>query len=107
MCKSVLLILFAIASALAQTKTAAPRVWNDRDLAEWATPIAALKVRPGHLSEAEFYSLPVAEWVRTYPVYMPGREPKGYWQMLQSKLTLLSKLLKSQPSSDWVANRRQ
>ena len=23
--------------------------------------------------------------MRTYPVYMPGQEPKGYWQMLQSK----------------------
>ena len=62
---------------------AAPRIWNDRDLAAWATPVAGLGVRPGHFSEAEYYAGPVAEWVRTYPVYFPGREPDGYWARLQ------------------------
>jgi len=61
----------------------APRIWNDRDLAEWANPVAGLAVRPDHFSEAEFYAAPVAEWVRTYPVYFPGREPEGYWERLQ------------------------
>src|SRR5437868_1086785 len=61
----------------------APRVWNDRDLQEWATPVAGLNVRPGHYSEKEYYSAPVGEYVRTYPVYFPGREPAGYWEMLQ------------------------
>ena len=55
----------------------APRIWNDHDLAEWATPVAGLNVRPRHYSEREYYSGPVAEWVRTYPVYFPGREPAG------------------------------
>jgi hypothetical protein len=61
----------------------APRIWNDRDLAEWANPVAGLGVRPDHFSEAEVYAAPVAEWVRTYPVYFPGREPEGYWERLQ------------------------
>src|SRR5947199_5637253 len=80
-----ILLVLGASSAIAQPKIAAPRIWNDRDLAEWATPIAALKVRPGHLSEQEYYGVPVAEWVRTYPVYYPGREPEGYWEMLQKK----------------------
>ncbi len=80
-----MLLLLVAGSALAQSQIAAPRIWNDRDLAEWATPLATLKIRPGHLSEKEYYSVPVAEWVRSYPVYFPGREPEGYWQMLQSK----------------------
>jgi hypothetical protein len=79
-------VLLATAfAASAQVKVPAPRIWNDRDLAEWATPLAKLKVRPGHLSENEYYAVPVADWVRSYPVYLPGREPEGYWQMLQSK----------------------
>jgi len=80
-----LILLLTVTSALSQPKMPAPRIWNDRDLAEWATPLAALKTRPGHLSEKEFYSTPVGDWVRSYPVYFPGREPDGYWQMLQSK----------------------
>jgi hypothetical protein len=63
----------------------APRFWNDRDLADWATPIAGLGVRPSHYSEREYYAAPEAEWVRTYPVYFPGREPEGYWEMLAAK----------------------
>jgi hypothetical protein len=63
----------------------APRVWNDRDLRDWATPVAGLNVRPGHYSEKEYYSAPVGEYVRTYPVYFPGREPEGYWDMIRSQ----------------------
>ena len=79
------LLLLVASSSFAQLNIPAPRIWNDHDLAEWATPVAALGTRPGHLSEKEYYAIPVAEWVRTYPVYFPGREPEGYWQMLQSK----------------------
>ena len=63
----------------------APRFWNDRELAEWATPIAALGVRPAHFSEREYYAAPVGEWLRSYPVYFPGREPAGYWEMLRAR----------------------
>ena len=31
---------------------------------------------------SEFYALPI-ENLRTYPVYLPDREPPGYWEMLQ------------------------
>ena len=80
-----ILLLVVAGSALAQPQISAPRIWNDHDLAEWATPVAALKVRPGHLSEKEYYAIPAGDWVRTYPVYFPGHEPEGYWQMLQKK----------------------
>jgi hypothetical protein len=60
-----------------------PRTWNEADLAEWATPVAGLNVRPSHLSPKAYYSIGVDN-LRTYPVYAPGREPSGYWQMLQS-----------------------
>ena len=67
----------------ADDRVTAPRIWNDRDLAEWANPVAGLGVRPDHVSESEFYASQPAEWVRTYPVYFPGREPDGYWERLQ------------------------
>jgi mono/diheme cytochrome c family protein len=60
------------------------RVWNDRELADWATPVAGLNIRPGHYTEEQYYSAPVGEFVRTYPVYFPGREPAGYWEILQN-----------------------
>jgi mono/diheme cytochrome c family protein len=83
-----LMMLLGLAGAAAQSigpLRQAPRFWNDRELADWATPIAALDVRPSHYSEREYYAAPDAEWVRTYPVYFPGREPEGYWEMVRAK----------------------
>lgn len=59
-----------------------PKAWDEAELAGWATPVAGLNVPPGHISSTEYYSVPVENY-RSYPVYMPGREPEGYWEMLQ------------------------
>jgi mono/diheme cytochrome c family protein len=59
-----------------------PTTWEDAALADWATPVADLNVRPSHMTAKEYYALPT-ENVRTYPVYVPDREPRGYWEMLQ------------------------
>ena len=84
-----------------------PKVWDEAALADWVTPVAGLNVRPTHISEQQYYSLQV-ENLRTYPVYYPGREPAGYWEMLQhagpSPLIEPDKL---KTDSDWVeAGRR-
>jgi mono/diheme cytochrome c family protein len=74
----------AAARAPADTwKPQIPRAWDEVALAEWATPLAGLGVRPTHLSADAYYALPVEE-LRTYPVYMPGLEPQGYWDRIQS-----------------------
>jgi mono/diheme cytochrome c family protein len=80
----------------------APRAWNDRSLSDWATPVAGLNVRPGHYSEQEYYSAPIGEFVRTYPVYFPGREPDGYWDTLRNARP--EPLITSEPrtTSDWI-----
>ena len=59
-----------------------PKTWDDAALAEWATPISAIDVRPTHISSSEYYTIPI-ENLRTYPAYFPGHEPAGYWDMLQ------------------------
>jgi cytochrome c551/c552 len=78
-----LLVAFSIALA-AQPPTRVPRIWDDTALADWATPIAALNLRPAHYSSAEYYSVP-GDNLRTYPVYAPEDEPPGYWDELQKK----------------------
>jgi mono/diheme cytochrome c family protein len=60
-----------------------PRVWDEAALADWATPLAGLNAPPTHISAAEYYALP-EENLRSYPVYMPGREPPGYWNEITS-----------------------
>jgi hypothetical protein len=79
-----------------------PKTWDEAALAEWATPVAGLNVRPTHISAKEYYSMTV-ENLRSYPVYFPGREPDGYWEMLQRvgpKPLIEPEKLKSE--ADWV-----
>ena len=74
-------ILFA-ADGPQASRSPVPKVWDEGALADWATPVAGLNVRPTNMSADDYYSMTV-ENVRTYPVYFPGREPDGYWKMLQ------------------------
>jgi hypothetical protein len=84
-----------------------PKVWDEAALADWMTPLAGLNVRPTHIAAKEYYSM--SEYnLRSYPVYMPGREPQGYWEMLQHvgpKPLIEPDKLKTE--ADWIdAGRR-
>ena len=84
-----------------------PTVWDEAALADWATPLAGINVRPTHISAKEYYAIPV-ENLRTYPAYFPGYEPEGYWEMLHKvgpKPLIEPDTLNSE--ADWVeAGRR-
>jgi hypothetical protein len=84
-----------------------PRTWDQTALADWATPLAGLNARPTTISSEQYYSLAVDN-LQTYPVYYPGREPEGYWEMLQHvgpKPLIEPEKLKD--TADWiVAGRR-
>ncbi len=80
-----------------------PRIWDDARLADWATPLATLNVRPANFTSEEYYRVP-ADNLRTYPVYPPDREPPGYWEWLQAqKPQPLVDAAQIQTNDDWVA----
>ena len=84
-----------------------PKIWDAKLLATWATPVAGVGVPPSFYSEAEYYAAPVDN-VRTYPVYAPDREPKGYrdWMRKQGFQPLIEPD-KLKTESDWIdAGRR-
>src|SRR4051812_13022430 len=73
----------------AQTKPApegvrAPKLWDAKELATWATPIAGVNATPTFYTEEEYYAAPVDN-LRTYPVYHPDYEPKGYWEWMKKQ----------------------
>ena len=87
----------------AQSPIQPPRIWDDRQLADWATPIAALNLRPAHYSASQYYSVP-ADNFQTYPVYHPDSEPPGYWEGLQKqKPQPLVDVTKIRTREDWIA----
>ena len=89
--------------AFSQSPVKPPRIWDDAALADWATPVAGLNVRPSVYSSAEYYSVP-ADNLRTYPVYHPDNEPPGYWEELQKKKPEpLVDVSKIRSKDDWIA----
>jgi hypothetical protein len=101
------LIVTALTVGSSAVAEKVPKTWDEAAVADWATPVAGLNVRPGHMSEKDYYALPV-ENLRTYPVYYSGREPAGYWDMLQQigpKPLIEPALLRTE--ADWIeAGRR-
>lgn len=80
-----------------------PKIWDEKELATWALPVAGLGVPPSFLSKKEYYALPVDN-IRTYPVYHPSYEPPGYQARLQKRgpqpLITPASLT---TESDWIA----
>src|SRR5262252_6146223 len=77
-------LLLATTLSAQEGRITVPKIWDDKALEDWATPIAALGVRSSQFSAAEYYAVP-GENLRTYPVYRPDREPPGYWEWLQKQ----------------------
>jgi hypothetical protein len=97
--------LFVVFSAmlLGQTPAGVPRIWDDAALADWATPVAGLNVRPAHFSSGEYYSVP-GENLRSYPIYHPDDEPAGYWEELNKKKPEpLVDVSTIRTADDWIA----
>lgn len=79
-----------------------PKIWDDKLLATWSLPLAGIGAKPHYVSEKEYYALPVDN-LRTYPVYHPDFEPKGYRDWLkQQGAQLLIEPEKIQTEADWV-----
>jgi hypothetical protein len=114
----IVVALFYLSKATAQTqpspktakaaqKIVAPKIWDAKQLATWATPIAGINTTPDFYSEEEYYAAPVDN-LRTYPVYHPDFEPKNYreWLKKQGAQPLIEPE-KLKTEKDWIeAGRR-
>jgi len=79
-----------------------PKIWDAKQLATWATPVAGINMTPNFYSEEEYYATPVDN-LRTYPVYAPDKEPKGYreWMLKQGPQRLIEPE-KLETERDWI-----
>jgi hypothetical protein len=107
-------IISSAALGLAQSNRASqsqaivvPRIWDSKELAGWAVPIAGVNTTPNFYTEEEYYSAPV-ENLRTYPVYHPDKEPKDYmeWLKKQGPQPMIEPE-KLKTEKDWIEAGRQ
>jgi len=62
-----------------------PRVWDDAVMATLELPSVEPAYSPRQIKADYYYSIPVRPIYRSYPVYRPDREPKGYYEELLKK----------------------
>jgi hypothetical protein len=87
-CAKVALLVFAVAVVFADQ--AGPRsadraltpniptLWDEKELAAMTLPPARQEGNLVYVSSDYFYATPGLQIYKTYPVYRPDREPRGY-----------------------------
>lgn len=97
----------AIAFVCVAATGTVPKVWDESESASFRLPLAVPGVPPRLISEHEYYSLPEVN-LKTYPVYTPEKEPKGYldWLSRQDPQPLVD-VSKLKSEADWIAAGRE
>ncbi len=62
-----------------------PKVWDDKEVERFELPLAQRDRSPRYMTAKEYYALRVRPVYRSYPTYLPGREPVGYRKSLEQK----------------------
>ena len=74
-----------IVSIGAITQSTIPKVWDVEALHSMHLPYPDSTVIMETSSEKYYYSIPERVVYKTYPFYMPGKEPKGYFEWLRNQ----------------------
>ena len=61
---------------------AVPRMWDDAAMATLELPSVEPAYSPKQIKADYYYRIPVRPIYRSYPVYRPDKEPKGYYEEL-------------------------
>ena len=73
-----------------------PKTWDERALADWATPVAGLNVRPGHFSEREYYADPAEMPVKRRREERPTEETLADWLAMKERDEIVKRRTKSE-----------
>ncbi|QJW90866.1 hypothetical protein HNV11_16510 [Spirosoma taeanense] len=80
-----------------------PRTWDSAALADYEIPLAVAKASPKNVSPDYYYQMPEMVIYKSYPIYAPGREPKGYWEWLhQQEPEVVFDPAKLKTEADWI-----
>ena len=77
--------ILGICQENARDKILVPKTWDDAAMASVEIPLSYRAGSPKHVPAEYYYRIPVRPIYKQYPVYAPGREPKGYWEWLQKQ----------------------
>lgn len=80
-----------------------PRTWDSTALAGFDLPLAIAKATPKQVASSYYYQIPERVIYKSYPIYAPGREPKGYWAWLRKQEPQVAfDPAKLKTETDWI-----
>jgi hypothetical protein len=80
-----------------------PKVWDDEAVSSWSLPLVGLGQPPVYISADYYYRMPERTIKRTYPIYVPGKEPPGYMDWLkQQEPEIAFDPAKLKTEADWI-----
>ena len=96
-------IIFLLSFAFRQFKPFIPKVWDIQQLQSMHLPYADTSIKLGFIAEKAYNELPERISYQTYPFYMPGSEPAGYYDSLAQLDPVINfKEEDLQTEADWI-----
>ena len=62
-----------------------PRVWNDEEVASLELPLPNPTASPRQITADYYYRIPIRPIYKSYPVFVPAKEPEGYLEWLKQQ----------------------
>jgi len=95
--------VFVFAGLAGQQIQRIPKVWDDAAVASAIVPLTDVRATPVQLPSKYYYGIPVRPIYRSYPVYHPEHEPKGYIDWLkQQDPQIAFDAAKLKTPEDWI-----
>jgi hypothetical protein len=93
----------AAQKTVSQWKPDIPRMWVDHEMVDLEIPLADRSSSPKHILADYYYRIPARTIYKSYPVYVPDREPAGYIERLrQLDPEVVFDVSKLKTQRDWI-----
>jgi hypothetical protein len=97
------LLLVGILSFQFNRSSVIPKTWDMKRLHSMHLPLPDTSIKKNPVSEEYYYQLPERVAYKTYPFYMPGNEPKGYYEWLgKQEPEIIFNPADLKTDSDWI-----
>jgi hypothetical protein len=98
-----LILLLVIISLSFSSVYEIPKAWDVERLHSMHLPLPDSSIVVNPVSEEYYYQLPERVAYKTYPFYMPGKEPKGYYEWLrQQSPEIVFNAADIKTDADWI-----
>jgi hypothetical protein len=97
------ILAFASLAFVFKDEVKVPKVWTAENIEGLMLPLADSSIVVTHLPDSLYYGLEERVIYKTYPFYLPGTEPEGYYEWLKKQEPeIIFDAAKLKTPEDWI-----